>query len=504
MLTIELRFRTGLFHATPWGRNVNEGVVEWPPSPYRLVRAIYDVWKRKFPDWPEERVEPLLAAFASHPPSFFLPPASASHIRLFMNSNTTCPEDRQKIFDAFVVLRPQDPVIVGWQGAVLNDAQRRDLDELLGSLNYLGRSESWVDARVSDDPSVSWNSFPSSGQSDKRYETVRVACVTPRDEFQSIPGPEKTGRRKRGGTAERQLRWIDSIAFTTDDMLELSIPPSLKLVEYAREIGCLERKSTSRGRQTATLVDCVVYALISKAPPMVTGTVEVAERVRRKLMGIHKRIVGSPALVSSKFSGKDSEGQPTKGHRHAYIIPLDANGDGYLDHLIVYCRNPFNEQEQAALNGLHSIWQSDGRPDITCVIVQFGKRGELMGTKPARQFVSATPFVTPRHYRKGRGDFLDWLVGEVRREAGFHGLPKPIRVLPVEALQGTRRRYRWTEFRRNRKDDPPRIGYGFELEFAEPVAGPVSLGYGAHFGLGLFLPASDDTKGNNHGKGISE
>jgi len=46
MLIIELAFLNGRFHATPWGRHVNEGAPEWPPSPYRLVRALYDTWKR--------------------------------------------------------------------------------------------------------------------------------------------------------------------------------------------------------------------------------------------------------------------------------------------------------------------------------------------------------------------------------------------------------------------------------------------------------------------------
>jgi CRISPR-associated protein Csb2 len=69
MLVVELRFLTGRYHATPWGRNVNEGATEWPPSPYRLVRALIDIWKRKRPQWPVEKVEPLLAALASDPSS---------------------------------------------------------------------------------------------------------------------------------------------------------------------------------------------------------------------------------------------------------------------------------------------------------------------------------------------------------------------------------------------------------------------------------------------------
>lgn len=31
-------------------------------------------------------------------------------------------------------------------------------------------------------------------------------------------------------------------------------------------------------------------------------------------------------------------------------------------------------------------------------------------------------------------------------------------------------------------------GVAFRLTFAEPISGPLALGYGAHFGLGLFVP----------------
>ena len=53
-------------------------------------------------------------------------------------------------------------------------------------------------------------------------------------------------------------------------------------------------------------------------------------------------------------------------------------------------------------------------------------------------------------------------------------------------LPGSPGLFEWVEFRRNRKDDTPRPGYGFCLEFDEPVPVPFSLGYGCHYGLGQF------------------
>ena len=40
MLAIELTFPGGRYHATPWDAHVNEGVTEWPPSPWRVLRAL--------------------------------------------------------------------------------------------------------------------------------------------------------------------------------------------------------------------------------------------------------------------------------------------------------------------------------------------------------------------------------------------------------------------------------------------------------------------------------
>ena len=235
----------------------------------------------------------------------------------------------------------------------------------------------------------------------------------------------------------------------------------------------------------------LVYAILGAERPRVTETLELAERVRRKLMGIHAKLLGDPARVSQKFSGKDGAGKPLAGHRHAYILPLDRDGDGWLDHLVIAAREPLDHNERLALDRLESVWQAGGKPDIRFTPIHWGTLPDLFPV--ATRLVSATPFVPPRHYRKGRGDFAEWLAAEVRREAINHGLPPPVNVRLLPSLETSRRGVRWLEFRRNRKDDAAQIGYGFEIEFAEPVTGPVALGYGAHFGLGHFV--ADDGRG---------
>jgi CRISPR-associated protein Csb2 len=486
MITVELKFPSGMFHATPWGRNVNEGVPEWPPSPYRLVRALNDTWKRKRPEWQDAQVEPLLEALASEPPLFSLPPARASHTRSFLSENDRDVTRRQLVFDAFVALSRESSIIIHWPEAELSDAQKRDLDELLSVMNYLGRSESWVAARLSQVTDVAWNCVPVN-DSDELHDTeiVQVACALPKSVYASKPFMVQASKKGKPTV----IGWFDALAMSASDVLDykLSEPPAFQSVMYLRPASCFDDWQSHEAAKYEPKVNGVLYGIESKVLPPVTSTIEVSERIRRKLMGIHKRIVGDPRRVSPKFSGKDTDGKPLKGHRHAYVMPLDMNRDGLLDHLLITCKDSFDLEELLALDRLRSIWQAGGRPEIQLVALEWGKMGEIIGTKPNTRLISATPFLPPRHYRKGRGEFGEWLEQEVARAAEEHGLPKPVHIAFMPRLVSSQREIRWLEFRRNRKNENAQIGYGFELTFQEPVIGPVTLGLNAHFGLGLFV-----------------
>ncbi len=487
MIVIELQFPAGRFHATPWGRNVNEGEVEWPPSPYRLARALVDVWKRRKPAWPEERMEPVLKAL-NVPPKYLLPAAAAAHTRSYLSSNTKDPTDKQLIFDAFVVIDRCEKVLMGFEGD-LSPESRRDLQELLEEINYFGRSESWVRAGLADGLSdIEWNCFPTGLESaGPDHETVQVACLLPPERYAELPHrPEK--KEKKQVKTGKACSWIEALCMTTKDLLKegWSNPPALFRVDYARRSDSLRPRP---GRSAPGLKGgfrCAKYALCSTVLPNVEETASFAERIRGKLMGIHKRIKNNdPALVSPVFSGKDPEGRPLKGHRHAFFLPLDEDGDGRLDHLLIYAADPFDEGELAALDNLRSVWQSNRRPDVRLVLVSLS--AELPGQKSVKKWVSASPFVSSRHYRKGRGTYQEWLDAEIMKECTFHGLPEPVGIEWISHPLTTTRQIRWFEFIRSRKDVRPFRGYGCILEFNESVRGPFALGSGCHFGLGLFV-----------------
>lgn len=82
---------------------------------------------------------------------------------------------------------------------------------------------------------------------------------------------------------------------------------------------------------------------------------------------------------------------------------------------------------------------------------------------------------------------------ELVRLLGLAGFPAPV---AVERVAGTflgGREVAWREFVCRRNEGKGRRTaydrcYGFRIEFAEDVRGPVAAGYGEHFSLGIFEP----------------
>src|SRR5437764_8331516 len=152
-VVIKLAFPAGRYHATPWGRHVNEGVPAWPPSPWRLLRALVAVWKRTRPELPETQIQRLLTPLTL-PPRFQLPPARVAHTRHYVPWEKKGPADRTLVFDTFVAVSRRDPVLVYWPQADLAPDDTQTLRRLVEHLATLGRAEGWVHAALAEGAGV--------------------------------------------------------------------------------------------------------------------------------------------------------------------------------------------------------------------------------------------------------------------------------------------------------------------------------------------------------------
>jgi CRISPR-associated protein Csb2 len=87
MIVISMKFLAGRFHATPWERHVNESSLEYPPSSWRLLRALVATFYRTQPEgMTTEQLTRILDALSA-PPAFHLPPAAIGHTRHYDVAN---------------------------------------------------------------------------------------------------------------------------------------------------------------------------------------------------------------------------------------------------------------------------------------------------------------------------------------------------------------------------------------------------------------------------------
>lgn len=468
MTIIRLEFKAGRYHATPWGRHVNEGVAEWPPSPYRLLRALYDVWKRKCTELREEQVRIVLEALAASPPRFKHSGAVAAHTRSYLSANSKDPTDKNLVFDPFVVLERTAPCFVCWPELELADAERHTLAALLQNLNYLGRSESWIRAELWDGHADgAFESFPADSVDDG-HELGKVACVLPPNEY------------------EGSTPWMDGLTYSTASLLKdrASSPPLLREARYAIAKGAMLDPPKPAVRR-APDVQAVRISLHGTVPPLAISALEVGEQVRVRLMGADKKRRGSES-ISPLFSGKSEDGTKRRDHGHVYILPR-GNELGRIESILIVSRlRAFTREELDAIRGVRELYQADGRPGVRCVMTWQGLTGASPEFRATREVESATPFVPPRHWRKGR-DFETFLHEEIRRECRNHGIDAEVRAIAYKTMTP----FHESEYRRNRKGDPVRPGYAFRLTFAKEVYAPFAIGYAAHFGLGQFVPVRD-------------
>lgn len=482
---MKFSFITGRYHGNPWGNHVNEGTPEWPPSPWRILRALVSEWKKSNPDYPSEKMEELFQKLKK-PPSFILPPATIGVSKHYMPTNK---KDKPSfVFDTFVVVPKEKSLYVIWKEPNLGNEEKKILKTLLNKLNYLGRSESWVEADLCDNiPDSRINCYPLNSN-EAKGEIVKV--LLPQNETGEI---------------------LEVLMETTDEMRKKrSLEPSGgKKVDYVRPFGALDFEPIpKKSKQKEEKVDIFRYSLSGKPLPLIKETLLYGEVARKAVMAIYGRQFNSGS--SSVFSGKSPDGDILKGHRHSHFLFSDENGDGRLDHLTIYAPAGFTQKEITTLASLREINPGENKAEVKTILLGYGKTNELFGdlelVGPSKKWVSATPFVLgrfPKYYRTGKpkinnnGMQIDGPEDQIRREwalrqeASKEDLPdlKAVSFIPNCQLKG--RSIPWGSFRFfRRRGGPPGPGlvYGFELEFDRPVMGPIALGYGCHFGLGLFWP----------------
>ena len=527
MIAIELTFPAGRYHATPWGSHVNEGQIEWPPSPWRFLRALIATWYRKTQDVVEEStLNAVINKLSRDLPEYRLPAGVAAHTRHYMPLYR---DKTAKIFDTFVHVN-SEPALMAWPAIELDEAEHNALAELVSRTQYLGRAESWVEMRVISGSvgEIEFNAVAAGANAlaADHEDIIRILRPTSEIDYQSwrVSYLRKEGERVRAEKAVKKGKAVEGVKLSPAELakLEVAVPTTLfdalcqesgdrQTAGWNRPPGsdwCLYRRprfSSASGRSSAQRRDAwpviARFALHSAVLPRIVGAVSLADR-------IHKTLV-SLSDGASVFSGCDRDGRPLQGHPHVYILPECLGRGDRITHITLYSRSGFDRTAHHVLQRLGRVWGRGGH-DVTLVLEGVGDAADFIGSTGAgngssllgisRIWRSLTPFVPTRHakcYRDGRPK-IDAESGlqigspeyDLVRLLTEQGFPRPIRIerLPALAIRGGTTA--WLDFRLDRVGGAGRRsqnrGMGFEIEFPTPISGPIAAGYGAHFGLGVF------------------
>src|SRR6266571_563652 len=130
-INISIRFLTGRAHLHHWQAHHSDGKVDWPPLPWRLLRALVaaagsglttlpDPMAPLLPDTdgdevPLSRLTSLLGAIAG-PPDIWLPHTGGGHTRQFLpiHEAHTVKNSGSAVFDTFVCVSKDAPIYCYW------------------------------------------------------------------------------------------------------------------------------------------------------------------------------------------------------------------------------------------------------------------------------------------------------------------------------------------------------------------------------------------------------
>ena len=498
MLYLAFEFPARRYHATPWGHHVNEGLVEWPPSPWRIIRALLSTGYTKL-GWQQvpDEMRQLVEALTAHEPTYRLPPATLGHTRHYMPVKgwKKGVQATSLVIDAFA--RPEGALGIEWP-ADITLAQRDLLARLLDRLGYLGRAESRVKARLVSEAELPQGMPVSTQHRESDDEPVRLLAPVASTEYEAW----------RQGVSDAPADLLAALHVETSALQQngWSAPPGSRELVYWRPAHALSPASARDVSHIAPAAhaDAALFALATDSKrdvlPLMQRALPTMALFRRALLSK----VGDEQLRGRcpELTGKDEQGEPLQGeHRHAHFIPLslEARNRGRIDHVLVYAPMGFREIAQPALRRLRKTW-AKGIDDIAVTLVGIGSRESFLEVggnaipelASSATWVSQTPFIPPRFLK---ADGKDSLEGQVRAELRRRGLPDlataPMVTFPTDENEAGRQARWFRHFARMRREGgapaPPGL-FHLTLTLQSAVSGPLCLGWGCHFGLGLYVP----------------
>jgi len=502
-LVLRQEFPLGRFHATPWRVNpFDDPHGEWPPSPWRFVRAVtarcYQ-WAREAEKEPDlAKLEQLQAALCKSTYAFHLPADARKGSPLRQYHPTEFgwrPAEKKKagtrsygtslVQDNYWCVPPESPVWWFIEGDDWTDELRALLAQCLARITYFGRAET-------------------------------LTCIRLAGSAEVIPTPNCTPLDKRAAGAvpvlsPRSDATRDDLERTTDnpEAVKRAVPPGAQWLYAVRPPRPAARE---RRRIPVHRPDChlIQFALGWNVAPDPSAIVRLTSRFRGAVLRELLRLKTGDASATwtrvgrnvreaiADMAGKNADDEPLKGHRHTEFLAWCEGGQ--TTRLLIWRGSrafDADEQEAILLAAARDVSWAAAGADADEWKVRLVPLDRAVPPPPGFDgqsslvWESVTPYVPIRHHlRGGKEREGESMVDQIRRELLRRGIDGDVDVELVGSPK-------WVSVHVPRREANRRAFIGdrrgqmIRLRFAVSVAGPIRLGHSSSFGLGLFRPVQE-------------
>lgn len=485
--TVEVGFPLGRYHATPWDAGANSGYVEWPPSPWRVMRALLAVAHARFIDIDDTVT---LLGRLGNPSAVESAPVTTGSTRHYMPDIKHRTDDRggtDLVIDSYASIQRRNGVPdlrVHWD-TDLNDHDLKLLTVLVENLPYLGRSESVCEAVVAEQaaqPDSTWWRIGAVGDRVETVELLGAEGVPTRSELEATPTMVRA-------------------------KLRAAFPPGTRLLGYGRDRTSFRRTVQWQRSQTSsepiTAIRLELHGSASVRMRDFLMPTDVAHGAVRKALHALDGDTEVAAII-----GKDGKGPSRQGHDHLHVVPIPGNvggsrfsGSTPIKALLLWTPRGMSSEAAGRICGIERLWTSDrvtenSFPAQRLLVAGLGQvsdvaAGVVAEGEGSTTWVSATPYFPVRHRK--RRTLHQWIEDDLNKELGYRIATAQVEVAHVEVDDSRATVSDLVHFRRRRlreQREDVRQGFAVSVTLSKPVTGPLILGQLSHFGAGLFVPVS--------------
>jgi CRISPR-associated protein Csb2 len=470
-MIIKISLLTHQYHGNAWHHAHCEGLIDYPPAPWRILRSIV-AGSYNVNNAPEHQavLKQLLWKMAQVLPTYYLPPTAYLQWRSprpqVQKDATITPG--KTLYSACLILPENDSAIYCNYDIDCTALEKSILTQVMEGITYLGRRESpavWELVEEMPKP----NAYPE--QSGTRVVATPISTLS----------------------EEELWSCLNLSAADVFQQHKQAVFPGVKQRTYKLEPAIVHPDSQSN--RPRLMPKRVLISVHSAVKVSVSQAVYLCE-------GLHQRLVKThPETV---FTGMDM-GLKNNSHDHAFITPICDRNGRWIEYIELYSQQGFSPSAINAIANVrpvrldqwirfdlsdfsqsseqHSCWESITPMFLTRYpVMRDGRPKMIAGTAyqkdcPEHQALKYLQFL-PHLDFKGDSSFEEFPTGLGMKVNG-----KLVAVCKCNAWIGAGKML-------NNSHGKLSLDKGFRvrIEFAQPVSSPISLGYRCHYGSGILSP----------------